>query len=568
MKEACDKKTTFLSTVAAAFLAMLVLSAQGAVAGGFSATVQPGGSGKDTYIVSSTPNQNFGAGVDMDIKGDDNRRVLVQFDLSGIPSNAIIRTATLALYVTATGTPKPVVNITRVTTAWDEGTGNGDITKDGATWKNASGAKEWTTSGGDFDSKIWATTTITEASRYFTWDVTELVRSWANGTYANYGLLVRTDTFNSGITTFPSGDNANASIRPNLTVTYVTPPAWSGQAQNTSTPASGGTVGLSVFWEDNSTLGHAWLATNETGSWQNRSGAISINAASGWSNFSWQNGNMAAGTAIGWRAYANNSDGLASATDVMTFTISRTTSAVNLFLNGRPADLSVTVGETVNITAALAIPAEGNVSISVNGTTTISGPSPLQSTGNFTEAGTFPISASYAGDQNHTAGSATLYLTVTFPEQPPAQAPTEWGVTMNPTNTTQAAEIPACPACPLPTGWSECLNGKQGMATYLCNAATGYSCLLITDERRCKGPTAPTTQPAQGTTPGAAATGLAPTASATGPVSAMPGLAEVTGLTVAVAGGLVLLRSRKSMVTRMLRRWTHRSRRRTSVASL
>ena len=334
MKADADKIILFLSIAitAGAFLLtgsldLSTASGNSGVTGYFFAagTFQPSGDGKDTYLVSGSPNQNYGASVDMDIKGDDNRRVLMEFDLSGIPANSIIKTATLTLYVISTGAPpNPVVNVTRVTRAWDEGTGTGSITKDGATWDNATGNNKWTTSGGDFDSKIWATTTITGANRYYSWDVAELVRSWANGTYSNYGMLIRTDTTSSGTTTFASSDNTNASRRPNLTVTYVTPPTWANQGQNTSTPSVGGTVGISVFWDDNSTLKYAWLATNETGSWRNKTSygsPVLINAASGWSNFSWQNSSLGGGAAVGWKVYMNNSDGLENATNIMTFTM-------------------------------------------------------------------------------------------------------------------------------------------------------------------------------------------------------------------------------------------------------
>jgi len=111
-----------------------------------------------------------------------------------------------------------------------------------------------------------------------------------------------------------------------LNVTYTPdqiPPVWSNQSQSTSIPGVGAKVNLSAYWTDNAAgLSHAWLATNETGSWENKTSIYLISfggAASGWSNFTWQNSSIPAGTVVAWRIYANDSAGNENATDIMTF---------------------------------------------------------------------------------------------------------------------------------------------------------------------------------------------------------------------------------------------------------
>ncbi|MFH0829837.1 MAG: DUF2341 domain-containing protein, partial [Candidatus Aenigmatarchaeota archaeon] len=93
-------------------------------------------------------------------------------------------------------------------------------------------------------------------------------------------------------------------------------------SNTTSLPAWSG-VNLYANWSTNATnLGWAVLATNETGAWQNKTGAIDIDAATlTWSNFTWYNDSVAGNTVVGWRIFANNSDGTQNVTDINTFTV-------------------------------------------------------------------------------------------------------------------------------------------------------------------------------------------------------------------------------------------------------
>ncbi|MCX6709092.1 MAG: DNRLRE domain-containing protein, partial [Candidatus Woesearchaeota archaeon] len=184
-------------------------------------TKQPGSEGKDTHIISTSSNYNYGADTGMDIRADDARRILIEFNLSGVPSGANISSATLQLYATAKGTANPVVNIYRLNRSWVEGTGAGSITNDGATWNKYDGVNSWNVSGGEFDSsKVWANTTVTAINAWYSWNVKDLVQSWVNGSYQNYGMLIRTTTTSSATTSFVSSDNTNASIRPKLVINY------------------------------------------------------------------------------------------------------------------------------------------------------------------------------------------------------------------------------------------------------------------------------------------------------------------------------------------------------------
>jgi hypothetical protein len=185
----------------------------------YTETLQPNGTeGKDAWIISGTQRQNNGASTILSIRSDDTRRSLLEFNLDDVPINSTVYSAMLKLYVTAKGTANPVVNVYRVTTNWTEGTGDGAITNNGVTWDNSSGTSAWSTSGGDFDLFVWASTTATATNTWILLNVTNLVQGWVSGAYPNYGFLLRTTTTSSGTTSFASSDNSNSSLRPILDI--------------------------------------------------------------------------------------------------------------------------------------------------------------------------------------------------------------------------------------------------------------------------------------------------------------------------------------------------------------
>ena len=146
-------------------------------------------------------------------------RMLLEFDLSGVTSSAKIVNANLTLYLDSEGTGTNPISLYRINNSWTEGTGTGQITNDGVTWNNRTENNAWDVPGGDFDSRVWATTDVTTAETYYTWDITELVQSWINGTYPNYGIVLY-GVNGHGQWHFPSSENTNATIRPQLNITY------------------------------------------------------------------------------------------------------------------------------------------------------------------------------------------------------------------------------------------------------------------------------------------------------------------------------------------------------------
>ncbi|MEM5803853.1 MAG: PQQ-binding-like beta-propeller repeat protein [Candidatus Aenigmatarchaeota archaeon] len=138
----------------------------------------------------------------------------------------------------------------------------------------------------------------------------------------NYTYLSSIGTFN--ITAYFEGDENYTSSSKTLYLTVVDDekPKYNYLLQNASWIGVGHSILLAANWSDNYDLDYAWLSTNETGIWENKS-FIDINLTEGqtWSNFTWSNNSIPAGRIIGWRIYANDTSGNVNATSVMTFSI-------------------------------------------------------------------------------------------------------------------------------------------------------------------------------------------------------------------------------------------------------
>ena len=133
----------------------------------------------------------------MEVRPDNgaDRRGLVKFNLSSIPANSTVTSATLYLNEKDRKSGQTTY-IYRVTSNWSEST---------VTWLN------WSLLGGDFDSGTSYFTFIPDQQDcMLTMDITNLVQAWVNGTYPNYGLMLY-------------------SIGPNHTISIQFKRRWDGQ---------------------------------------------------------------------------------------------------------------------------------------------------------------------------------------------------------------------------------------------------------------------------------------------------------------------------------------------------
>ena len=188
--------------------------------------LQPGpADGKDAEIFSCVScgyaGNNYGTKRDLNAiawtksGNNSNVRSLIQFDLSAIPSNAFINSATLSLYFNPTSEEGkhycyPHSNssyLERITSNWSETT---------VTWNN----QPSTTT----QNRVSLGGTTSSTQSFTNINVRQLIIDSRNNPSTSFGFMLRLQQehkFKKLI--FASSDNTTAAIRPKLTITYTVP---------------------------------------------------------------------------------------------------------------------------------------------------------------------------------------------------------------------------------------------------------------------------------------------------------------------------------------------------------
>jgi len=191
---------------------------------------------KDNEIWTGRMNDNYGTCNKLYINRANNQRGLIQFDLSSIPSNAYIISASFRFVKNGGKNGAHNISVHRLTNSWTEGTGTcADGTTGNSTWNNRTTGTAWGTAGGDFNSTAEATVSVAGNAAY-TWNVRNLVQNWVNGTHTNYGLLVKFVTEGGGDQEkdFATRETGTATNRPRLLVNYSLPPSVTINVTNVS----------------------------------------------------------------------------------------------------------------------------------------------------------------------------------------------------------------------------------------------------------------------------------------------------------------------------------------------
>ena len=178
-------------------------------------------SSKDTWISHEFNGFNYGACTEIKIDREESKpeRSLLHFDVSSIPVGATIVSADLIL-TKLSGNTDIDISALRVTSDWDEGTQCGS--SGAASWKDRQSTTPWTTTGGDYDPTVIDTLNI-GANGPYAWNVASLVQDWVDGTYTNFGFMLKVEPESGGDRdqAFASRDNPIAGHRPRLVVSYV-----------------------------------------------------------------------------------------------------------------------------------------------------------------------------------------------------------------------------------------------------------------------------------------------------------------------------------------------------------
>ena len=190
-------------------------------------TLQPGAEAEDTYIWDGAhKDTNFGTTAYMELNNQSAERViLMRFDLSSIPTGAIITGATLELWLeSGGGLNNGVIDAHRITQTWFEGEEDDNPpTTPGATYLDYDGSTgaQWANPGGDYDPTAIAATTIPNLTPgWYQWDVSALATGASPSALETDGVLLRASGGDVDKIRFTSSDGA-AAQRPKLIVAYA-----------------------------------------------------------------------------------------------------------------------------------------------------------------------------------------------------------------------------------------------------------------------------------------------------------------------------------------------------------
>lgn len=165
--------------------------------------------------------------------GSSPRRALIQFDLSTIPTGAIITSATATLNLNQTGSGPSNVSFHRLTSAWGESTsdapggeGGGTQAATGdATWDNTFFSNQfWNTAGGDFISAASSTTNVDVLGNHQWTGLTSDVQGFVDGSFANYGWILIGDEAAVGSSSNRFDSSNSSTNAPSLTIEFTTIP--------------------------------------------------------------------------------------------------------------------------------------------------------------------------------------------------------------------------------------------------------------------------------------------------------------------------------------------------------
>lgn len=183
--------------------------------------------GLDTIIYMGNAMNNYGTlayiAVGRSTAWSYLRRVLIKFDLSSIPSNAIVSSATLSLYYySGTDGVSSTTKIYRQLKDWVESQ---------ASWNNYKTDTAWTEAGGFHadDCEQTEIGSVTISDQTYEWKNISLtaskVQEWISGTLTNNGLLLMgAEDVNNALKYFYSSDYTDdTSLRPKFEVVYTVP---------------------------------------------------------------------------------------------------------------------------------------------------------------------------------------------------------------------------------------------------------------------------------------------------------------------------------------------------------
>ncbi|NNE45006.1 MAG: DNRLRE domain-containing protein, partial [Gemmatimonadetes bacterium] len=177
---------------------------------------------QDTFITTFAQTRNYGLWWLLYDNGTRTltSRMMLQFDVSGIPPGAQITSASLGLWHWLGDGRQDRIDLHAVTRPWVEGTGSSGS---GVTWLTSDGSTPWATPGGDFNPTVLTFARTPRGTGWTRWDVTALVQQWVNGAVPNHGVLLKHRNENARNRRFHYFFSDESFVPPRLVITYTLP---------------------------------------------------------------------------------------------------------------------------------------------------------------------------------------------------------------------------------------------------------------------------------------------------------------------------------------------------------
>ncbi|WP_257453791.1 DUF3616 domain-containing protein [Archangium lipolyticum] len=179
---------------------------------------------RDSMIEEQNPDTNNGGDTSISASGDtpsgsgNENYILLKWDVSSIPANALVRAASIT--VTVSDKADQTYDFYELTRAWTEGQ---------VTWKQADDSNDWASNGADgAGDRNTASLGSIRATATGTYTVTlnanglEVVRRWLTTPSSNHGVIIANKD-NDNRLEIRSSEYSTRPSRPKLTVTWELP---------------------------------------------------------------------------------------------------------------------------------------------------------------------------------------------------------------------------------------------------------------------------------------------------------------------------------------------------------
>ena len=202
--------------------------------------------GLDAYLRADTPTTNNGGAAQLGAGEPDNSAIgnvwhsVLKFDLSSIPNNATVNSATLTLYHDLElASQATTLGVYRLKRAFVEAQVTWNVYSTGNSWEIAGGTGSADTEVSAIGSRVM-TSTEANGAKDVALDVAA-VEEMVSGVFANNGFMLMNTSSENDWHRFVSSDGATESQRPKLVIDYTIPtntPTATNTATATNTPTA------------------------------------------------------------------------------------------------------------------------------------------------------------------------------------------------------------------------------------------------------------------------------------------------------------------------------------------